>query len=84
MILYILYSALLTFGLLGISVYCFVNGAPTSGIPIIFMTFFSAMIMVHIIRRYQFERDRIRTLSQLDVIIVPKPTVFGRGRGLAQ
>jgi hypothetical protein len=64
-----------------VSVYLFVKEMPSSGIPVLFFSFFSALFTLHIFARYSQER-MLRTLRQqmsdIEVVVVPSLVLRGR------
>ena len=78
---FLIYSAIMTSAIFAVSVYLFANGIPSAGIAVLFFSFFSAMLTVHIFAHYSQERQRLAALqrmTELEVVVVPSIVIRGR------
>lgn len=80
-LLFLIYSILMTIATFAVSVYLFVKEMPSSGTPVLFFCFFSALFTWHIFARYSQER-LLRALRQqmTDIEVVVVPSLLLRGR----
>ena len=78
---FLIYSVIITAAIFAVSVYLFAKDMPSSGIAVLFISFFSAMMTLHILGNYSRERMRIVALRQsteLEVVVVPSLIIRGR------
>ena len=78
---FLIYSAIMTSAIFAVSVYLFANGIPSAGIAVLFFSFFSAMLTLHIFFQYSQERLRramIQQMTGLEVVVVPSLIIRGR------
>lgn len=72
--IFLMYSAGMTATLLGVSVYCFINGIPATGGTVLLFTFLSSLMTCSIYTRYsqeRLQREMISRMSRIEVVVVP-------------
>lgn len=71
---FLMYSAAMTATLLGVSVYCFTNGIPSTGGTVLLFMFLSSLMTCSIYSRYsqeRLQREMIYRMSRIEVVVVP-------------